>query len=65
MLQLFVLARENSTLKREVAQFRGLSDECQHFLAAVRAARADPGTPFEMSMGAPEGEAVMDTKESF
>lgn len=63
MLQLFALARENSTLKREVAQFRGLSDERQHFLAAVRAAGADAGTPFETSMGAPELETVMDTKE--
>ena len=53
MRQLFALARENSTLKREV----------ERFLAAVRTARADPGPPFEMSMRAQELETVMDTKE--
>ena len=63
MLQLLALAKENSNLKREVAQFRELLDECLPFLAAIRAARADPGTPFEMSMGAPELETVTDTKE--
>jgi hypothetical protein len=63
MRQLFALARENSTLKREVAQFRGLVDGRQRFLTATHAARKDPGPPFGMSMGAQELETGMDTKE--
>jgi hypothetical protein len=63
LLQLVALARENATLKREVAQCRGLLDECQRLLAGIRAARADSGPSFNLSMSAPELGTMMDTTE--